>query len=200
MSANSQTGRLLEAARAGSREALGQLLEACRGYLLFVAHQELAPNVRGKEAPSDLVQHSFLEAQRDFAHFQGNTEAELLGWMRRILLNNVANCTRRYRGTSKRSLAREVILGEENSASKGVDRLPAEGPSPSRQAVAKEEAVLLARALEQLPDDYRQVLLLRYQEEKSFEDIARVMNRSANAVRKLWLRAIDRLQKDIPPS
>src|SRR5438105_1940581 len=103
---------LLDAARSGSREALGQLLESCRGYLLMVAKGELDRDLQAKEGASDLVQETFLEAQRDFVQFQGASEAELLAWLRRLLLNNVANFTRRYRTTGKRSVEREVVLDE----------------------------------------------------------------------------------------
>ena len=64
----------LAAARAGSREALGQILQACRGYLLLLAERELAPDLRAKGGASDLVQETFLEAQKDFAHFQVQVE------------------------------------------------------------------------------------------------------------------------------
>ena len=73
----------LPAARAGSREALGQVLEACRPYLLRIANEGVAVDVQAKGGASDLVQETFLEAQRDFARFQGNTEAELLPYLRR---------------------------------------------------------------------------------------------------------------------
>src|SRR5262245_20956863 len=78
-------------AREGSSEALGQLLEGCRQYLLLVANQQLDPGLRDKLGPSDLVQETFLDAQQDFRHFHGHTEPELLAWLRRILLNNLAD-------------------------------------------------------------------------------------------------------------
>jgi RNA polymerase sigma-70 factor (ECF subfamily) len=52
-------------------------------------------------------------------------------------------------------------------------------------------------ALDRLPEDYRQVLLLRHQEELPFEEIARVMGRSPNAVQKLWARAVERMQQEL---
>src|SRR4051812_46159075 len=58
-------------ARAGSHEALGQLLDGCRGYLLRIARDELDPRLQAKGGASDLVQETFLEAQRDFAAFTG---------------------------------------------------------------------------------------------------------------------------------
>src|SRR5947209_3557782 len=70
----------LAAARTGSADALGRLLEACRGYLLLIGQRELDPALRAKGGASDLVQQTFLEAQRDFARFRGATEADLLAW------------------------------------------------------------------------------------------------------------------------
>ena len=78
--------RWLPAAQAGSKEALGQLLDSCRGYLLLIANQELGPDLQAKGGASDLVQETLLDACRDFAHFQGNTEQELFGWLRRSII------------------------------------------------------------------------------------------------------------------
>src|SRR6516164_8048548 len=102
--------RSLSAARTGSAEALGEALEACRGYLLLIARRELGPDLQAKAGASDLVQQTFLEAQRDFAGFHGDTKAELLAWLRRLLLNNLANFARDYRETAKRHIGREVRL------------------------------------------------------------------------------------------
>src|ERR1700730_12825101 len=77
----------LPAARSGSLEALGRVLEACRDYLLLVANKELDPKLQAKGGASDLVQQTFLEAQRDFARFRGDSEDELLAWMRHLLLD-----------------------------------------------------------------------------------------------------------------
>ena len=192
--------RWLAAARAGSKEALGEALEACRGYLLLVANHKLDADVQAKGGASDLVQETFLEAQRDFARFAGDSEEELLAWLRQMLLHNVLNFTRRYRA-AKRKVGREILLQTDSSAMAPVPGPTALGLSPSGQAMAHEQAEALEQALARLPKDYRQVILLRYQEEHTFEEIGRLMNRSANAARKLWLRAVERLQQEMdkPP-
>ena len=189
----------LAAAREGSPEALGQALQACRGYLLLLAERELEPELRGKGGASDLVQETFLEAQKDFAHFQGNSEDELRAWLRQILLHNLANFTRRYRATAKRRLGREVALEVSGSSADREGGLTLDALSPSGLAMEEEQAQALRRALERLPDDYRQVILLHYQEQRPFEDIAPLMNRSYEAVRSLWARAIRRLRHEMEP-
>jgi RNA polymerase sigma-70 factor, ECF subfamily len=184
------------AARAGSSEALGQVLEACRGYLLLIAQQELDTALQAKGGASDLVQQTFLEAQRDFAAFQGTTHAALLAWMRQLLINNLANFRRDFH-RDKRRVTREITLpGDESSSPRGGG-LSAETSTPSVELMRAEQTRALELAMEKLPEDYRRVIQLRYREERSFEAIAELMQRSQNAARKLWARAIERLQQEM---
>jgi RNA polymerase sigma-70 factor (ECF subfamily) len=188
----------LPAARKGSPEALGEALEACRAYLLLIANRELDPQLKAKGGASDLVQETFLEAQRDFAAFHGSSEAEWRAWLRQMLVHNLANFVRRYRDTDKREVAREVALAGGPAATAWDNEQPAaDTPTPSMEAMAGERALAVAAAIARLPDDYRQVIALRYQEGRSFDQIAALMQRSDNAVRKLWFRAIERLEQEL---
>jgi RNA polymerase sigma-70 factor (ECF subfamily) len=187
----------LRAAHTGAGEELGRALDAYRNYLLGVAAQMLDPALRAKAGASDLVQETFLEAQRDFAQFQGATEAELRAWLRRLLLNNLANFRRRYHGTDKRQLGREAPLQSDSGSGTPGGVLAAETPSPSGQAAAREQAEAVRGALRRLPDDYRQVLLWRYQEKLPFEEIGRLLRRTPNAARKLFARALERFQEEM---
>jgi RNA polymerase sigma-70 factor (ECF subfamily) len=191
-----EVAAVLAAARAGSREALGQALEACRAYLQQIAREELDdPRLHAKAGVSDLVQTTFLEAQRDFARFQGKTEAELLAWLRRMLRNNVANFRRWWRKDRRRA-DREVPLASDTSDISTV-ALPAPALSPSKQAIQEEQVESLRRAIERLPEDHRRVIVWRYEEGCSFEEIGRRLGRTANAAQKLWARAVERLQHDL---
>jgi RNA polymerase sigma-70 factor (ECF subfamily) len=192
---NHDAGQWLPAARAGSAEALGQALEACRLYLLGVAERELHPVLRGKGGASDLVQETFLDAQRLFGRFQGNSEAELLAWLRQLLLHNLGDFSRRYQGTGKRDLGREVPL-QPGSTADGP-RVPADSATPSQALGQVEQSEALRRAVERLPEDYRAVLGWRYQDDLSFEEIGQRLGRTANAARKLWLRAVQQLQQEL---
>jgi RNA polymerase sigma-70 factor (ECF subfamily) len=81
------------------------------------------------------------------------------------------------------------------------ERLAAPLSSPSTRAIRREQAVLLADALEKLPADYREVFVLRILERVPVEEIAPRMGRSVNAVRKLWTRAMLALERALedPP-
>ena len=191
----------LPAARNGSGEALGEALEACRVYLQAIAERELNPELRAKGGASDLVQQTFLEAQQGFGRFHGDTEDALLAWLRKMLLNNLSNFRRQYQGTAKRQANREIGLAEGDSAQQVAAELPADTLTPSRQLIEIEDDEELRQAIARLPEDYREVIRLRYQEGRPFDEIASLMQRSENAVQKLWLRAVERLQQELqtPP-
>ena len=192
--------RLLAAARAGSREALGEALQAYRAYLLLIAHKELDPELRAKGGASDLVQETFVDAQRLIGTFDGTTDGPWAAWLRELLLNNLADFVRRYRSTGKRRLSREVDLPVSDSGTVRGGEAVDENPSPSVRAIAAEQNATLEGALNRLTDDYREVLLLRYQGDLSFEEIGQRLGRSANAARKLWLRALRKLEQELEAS
>jgi RNA polymerase sigma-70 factor (ECF subfamily) len=186
----------LSAARAGSVQALGQALEACRGYLLLIAQRELDPGLQAKGGASDLVQETLMDALRDFARFHGQTEAELRTWLRQLLLHNLVDFARHFREAHKRQIDREVPLDAGDSSAELGGKLQINAPSPSGQAIEDEQYRAIERALLRLPEDYQFVLKLRFEEDLSFEEIGRVMTLTPNAARKLWARACKRLQRE----
>lgn len=190
--------RLIAEARAGSDEALSRLVESCRPYLMFIANNEIDPNIRGKVGASDVVQESLIAAHAMLPDFQGDTQYELRAWLRRILLNDLQD-TRRKFVTDKRNVEREIPL---RTDSRLIDVVNPDF-TPRTEAQVAEETQLLRMAVEKLPDDYQQVIRLRNWQQQSFPEIATVMNRSSEAVRKLWSRAINQLQielEQLPPA
>src|SRR5438067_8082826 len=95
---------LLSLARSGHGPALGQVLERYRGYLVLLARAQIGLRLQGKVDASDVVQEAFLEAHRHFPAFRGLTEAELVGWLRRILAAVLANLVRHYFGAKRRDV------------------------------------------------------------------------------------------------
>ncbi len=190
---------LIQRCRAGDAAARDRLFHRYRHYLRLLAEAQLGRRLRVKCDPSDIVQQTLLEAHRDFGGFQGEHERDLLAWLRRILAHNLYNEARHY-AARQRDAAREVSLdqvraGVEDSSA-AFDRGVADaGPQPVQAAAQREEAVRLADALAQLPDDYQTVLLLRVFEGLSSEEAAGRMNRSAGAVRMLQMRALTALRE-----
>lgn len=190
------TDDLAAAGRAADAAPLGRLLEPYRNYLRLLARLEIGRRLQGKLDASDVVQEAFLDAHRQFPAFRGTGEAQFAGWLRTILAGTLANQVRRYAGTKGRDvrLEREIADGLDRS-SVLLDRgLAAGGPSPSEQAARHEQAVLLADALAALPDDYREVIVLRHLEGLTFPAVAGRMGKTEDSVQKLWLRALARLR------
>ncbi len=190
------SNRSLANARAGLPEALGVVLEAHRRYLLLVAEQELAHDLRAKGGASDLVQETFIEAKRDFWQFRGESDNEFRGWLRRILVHNLGTFTQRYRGTDMRDVGREVELPASSSAGWPGGEPEAASATPSGLAMANETSLALQGAILRLRDDYRCVIQLRYDDNLTFEQIGQKMGRSPEAARKLWARAMDCLREE----
>jgi RNA polymerase sigma-70 factor (ECF subfamily) len=185
----------LAAAQRGSSESLGRLLEPCRQYLLLIANQELNPTLAPKVGASDLVQETFLTARRTLRQFRGATEAELMGWLRQVLLNHLLTVQRRYVQAAKRSVRREVSL--EDFIRLGSDAVTVDAMSPSKHFMRGELKGLVEDALARLPARYRQVIDLRHRQALAFEEVAQRLEITSQAARQLWTRAIKRLQKEL---
>jgi len=189
--------QLISDARTGSAAALGSLLELYRNYLRLLARVEIGRRLQGKLDASDLVQDTFTEAHRNFGLFRGNAEPQLVSWLRQILAAKVANLVRHYFGTQGRDIRLEQDLARsiDNSSHALGGDLAASISSPSQAASRREQAVLLADALSRLPEDYRDVIVLRNLEGLTFPEIAKRMQRSQDSVEKLWLRGLARLRQ-----
>jgi RNA polymerase sigma-70 factor, ECF subfamily len=187
--------QLLALARAGDSLALGKLLELYRGYLSLLARLQIGRLLQGKVDAADLVQDTFLEAHRNWERFRGTTEAELLGWLQRILAARVSDLVRHFLRSQRRDVRLERELEQSSEDLDGG--LQAKQDSPSQQAAQREQGILLANALALLPEDYREVLILRHLEGLTFPAVAQRMERSLDSVKKLWMRALERLRRSL---
>jgi len=188
--------RLLRLSREGDAAAAGQLLDMYRGYLKFLARLQIDERLRGKVDASDIVQETCLQAHRAFGQFRGATEAEFLAWLRRILASRLTDLLRRYYTNQGRDVRLERSLTDDlDRSSHGVEALAGSGSTPSANAIRREQAVLVADALEQLPDHYREVVVLRHVQQLTFPQIAERMGRPLDSVKHLWARALAALHR-----
>jgi RNA polymerase sigma-70 factor, ECF subfamily len=199
-SGEGEVERLFAAARQGSQPCLGRLLAIYANYLKLLVEGQLDNRLRARVSPSDIVQEAFYEAHRDFPQFRGLSTAEFVAWLRRIVVNNILRAVEQHVLAGKRDVRREVSLQEvgrrlEQSTVRLESLLAAEGDTPSHCAVQREREIQLADALAELPVDYRDIIVLRHIEGLSFDAVAVRMDRSAGAVRMLWVRALKKLRE-----
>jgi RNA polymerase sigma-70 factor, ECF subfamily len=176
-------------------EDAGRLLEPFRAYLRLLARLHLAPQLRGKLDPSDVVQQSLLQAYQALGQFRGRSETERAAWLRQILARNLAQAVRDF-GRARRDLAREQSLqaAVDASSARLEAWLAADQSSPSQRAQQSEQALRLAEALEQLPEAQREALVLQHWQGLSLAEIGRHLGRSSEAVAGLIKRGLKQLR------
>jgi RNA polymerase sigma-70 factor (ECF subfamily) len=172
-------------------------LDRYRGYLCALARIQLAarPWLSPKLDASDLVQQTLLKAHAARDQFRGRSPEELIGWLRQILARTLANALRTF-GQAKRDVGAERSLEADLDASRSrLDAwLAADQTSPSERAGAAERVAALAAAVARIPDDQREVVLLKHCQGLSLAEIGERLGRTEAAVAGLLRRGLRRLR------
>lgn len=174
--------------RSGDPAEWARLLEEFRPYLLSIAQVEFPKGLARRLGPSDLVQLTLTKGHLQAVAFRGQTREELARWLRQILLNHLTDAARQH-ARKKRQIGLEQQV-----SSKTPDK---QGLSPSGEALSREEQTLLELALSRISPQHRLVVEWRHQENLSFMEIGARLGKSDEAARKLWTRAIRKLQQEL---
>lgn len=176
----------------------GPAIEQFRHYLVAIARLQIAsrPWLASKLDASDLAQQSLLKAHAALGQFRGQSAAEMAGWLRQILTRTLANELRSL-GQDRRDVGVERSLEADLDASGcRLDAwLAADQTSPSEKAGRQERAGALAAAVDLLPPDQREVILLKHCQELSLADIAARTGRTGAAIAGLLRRGLARLRQ-----
>jgi RNA polymerase sigma-70 factor (ECF subfamily) len=196
---NQSISQIVRRARDGDHEALAALLQKYRGYLTLLARLYMRRRLQARFDPSDLAQETCLEAHRNFAAFRGETEAQLVAWLKRILASKGTQLIRQFYQTQSRAVAREEQLIESvDESSAAIERLADQtGSSPSQAAQRNESSVRLSDALGLLGDAEREVIILHGLEEVPMPEVAQRLNRTHDSVWKLWARGLLKLREHL---
>src|SRR5262249_12591365 len=140
--------------------ALLARLDQYRSYLRVLARMQLGARGKGKLDPSDVVQQTLVQAVAAAAQVRGENEAELAGWLRQILAHTLANALRDLH-RDRRDVDRERSLDAElnDSSARLAALLAAPDSSPSVRAERNEQLLLLATAIEELPEAQRDAVI-----------------------------------------
>jgi RNA polymerase sigma-70 factor (ECF subfamily) len=173
----------------------GQSLDRYRNYLRLLARAEIAPCIRRRVEPSDIVQETLAEAFQKREQFRGQTDGEIAQWLRQMLLHNVLDATRALR-RQKRDVARERRLDSiaHDSSARVGECLMADQSSPSEHLAKIEQVLRIAEAVSQLPPDQQDAVVLHHLHGKSLAELAELLDRSQTAVAGLLYRGLKRLR------
>jgi len=169
-------------------ELLARNLPSLRAYVRFKAGRL----VQARESVSDLVQSVCREVLEQLDDFQYRGEAEFRSWLFRHAYHKVVDRGRFHRA-AKRDGAREVEFSE--SAEQDDEELEYAMSllTPSRNAIAREKLERFEAAFAELPEDYREAILMQRIAGLPYSEIAREMGKSEGAVRNLVYRGLARV-------
>ena len=181
---------LLRQACSGEPAALGQLLEQLRPWMRILADARMGSALAARVDPSDIVQQTCLSVFNRIQQFQGHEIAQFMAWVREIHTHNVQDVVRGHLVAQERSVFREQPWDDVDAT-----LLVVEGSNPS--FFLGDKAILLANAMEQLPDAQRKATAMRYLEGLPVSRISELMNLTPDAVTSLIRRGLQQLRTQI---
>lgn len=192
--------RLVEEAQGGNREALNELLRRYEPRLSRIVRIRLSSKLRRVVDTVDIIQETYRSAFGKIDSLELRSTASILQWLSRIAENQMIDTHRHFYG-AKRDRTREVPLqgggrsGDSSTDSPGF--LPASPDASPADAVSQKELhAIVDEAVAELPDDYREVIMLRTYLGGSWEFVTQEMGRpNAEATRQLHRRARIRLSR-----
>jgi len=180
MEPESTTKILWRQARAGDQQAYERLFGLHVDRLRMFVRMRLG-SLREKIEPDDVLQDAYLAAHRAFDTFEYTDDGAFLRWMCRIVDNRLRDAHDFFTAAKRQEVA-----------------IPKSAPTGPVTALGRaENRAAVERALAQLSDEHREVLLLRYFEGLSAEEAGERMNRTAGAIRNLAARALVELSKHL---
>lgn len=175
-------------------------LNRFRPELRLLAEVGLSPRLRVKEDPSDIVQQTLLDAHRDLPAYRGQTDAELLAWLRTILTHKLLNAVRRHTTIKNDHRREQAIFDRLEQSSLRIDAfLASELTSPSQRAERNEQLEQLAEGLSQLLDGERTAILLKHFHAWKVSEISEHLGRPPDAVAGLLKRGLQKLRSYLQP-
>jgi RNA polymerase sigma-70 factor (ECF subfamily) len=177
-----ETRELVQRIQAGEESAWTELYRLYHDELLFLARARLGPQLRSALQSEDIVQSVALEAFRELQHFEVRGPGGLRRFLHGLVLNKIRDRADTYSAAKR---AGGVPFGARH-----IESLAAPETSSPYGDLGYER---LERALAALPEDMREVIVLRRIEELSSREVAARLGKSDDAVRKLYSRALARL-------
>jgi RNA polymerase sigma-70 factor (ECF subfamily) len=178
------TQTLLRLAADGDEDAQRALLSRYRAKLVRLIQIRMDEALSARFDPSDVVQETLLDAARNLQECFTKPGRSFYAWLRGLALNRLIDLYRQHVLAGKRSLHNEQLLTlPEGSKCLLADRFVAQGPSPSQVAMQRETQRRLRNTIEAMEPEKREVLVMRYLEELSVEEMSEILGVS---VRTVW--------------
>lgn len=164
---------LVEKAKKGDTDAFGKIYDALVKSVYRYVYYRTEPQIA-----EDITEETFLKAWQNLSKYKKGAHP-FSAWVFKIAHNLVCDYYR------KNQIVSEI---DENAAD------PKENTGPEYQVNLKLNQIKLRKAIIKLPENYQQVIVLKYINELENEDIAKAIGKSEGAVRILQFRALKQLR------
>ncbi|QDV40458.1 ECF RNA polymerase sigma factor SigW [Stieleria neptunia] len=192
---DSSVTRLLRRATSGERRAADRLLARYRDRLNLMVKVHMDHRLAGRLDASDVVQDTLLRAAQRLTEFD-KACVPFYVWLRQIARDRLSELYERHVSTKKRSVLREQVWGlSQDSMARMAIQLGGATGGLIEGAIKKEMLQRLHQALDQLPDQQREILVMRHLEQMKVAEIAVACGLSESAVKMRQLRGVERLRK-----
>ena len=191
---SAETRRLLDQVSAGNRDAFDRLFARHRDDVLQSVLLRVDGKLRARFDPSDVVQETQIEAFSRMEDYLARRPMPFRLWLRKTAYERLAKLRERHIKAAKRSVDREMPLSDQTSV-RLVRQLCAPGSTPSEKVVRQELAQRVKRTLSHLSEADREILLMRYVEKLSNQEIGYILEIESGTVSKRHGRALLRLEK-----
>jgi RNA polymerase sigma-70 factor (ECF subfamily) len=182
---------LLGKARQGAGDAASLLFERYQRRLAVLVRYKLGEEWRSKLDIDDLVQETMMRAYRDLDSFTYRSPGSFLHWLSAIADHTIADAVR-YQGRARRHATAMLRFRSESNP---LGPEPVDSLTPSRVFARAERLEALLRKMDELPEQYREVLLLSKIEGLTTEEISERLQKPREAVSLLVFRAVRRLRE-----
>jgi RNA polymerase sigma-70 factor, ECF subfamily len=197
------TRRLLDDAKTGDHAAVDRLLGEFREPLRKVIGLRLDPVLGRRVDASDIVQDVLIEANQRLTEYLKNPQMPFHLWLRHLAQDRIIDTHRRHRQAQRRSIDKERPIQPPAWADQSSVQLVAQlidtEQTPASAAIQQELQRRLGDALTRLPDDDREVILMRHHEQLSNQEVAAALGLTEAAASMRYLRALRKLRAVLVP-
>lgn len=165
----------------GTPDQLAGLINQLRPFLKLIARGLMPDWIVSKADDSDVVQDTLSRATQSASRFQGESPEEFWAWLITIQRNEINHLLEKFKA-ARRDFTREQTLDVNDSLT--------DGRNTEAEISRQETIVLRERTLKTLRPDDQMVIRLRIYQGKSLLQIAQLMDREYESVKKLYSRAI----------
>lgn len=176
--------KLVKRAKGGDEKAYKELVDKYERALFY----HILKMVKDREQVEDLVQEAFVKAFDNLSSY--STNYAFSTWLYRIATNNTIDYLR------KKKLKTLSINKPKKTRDGEMElQLPDESASTDRNIIKKQRQQIVRNAIDDLPEKYRKVIELRHMEEKSYKEIAKILDSPLGTVKAHIFRARELLYK-----